>query len=186
MAAYCNLGSRSAPTGFAMGEPAGSQSTKPRGQDQTAFNTVAVISATMGLLALACVGAFAWSASWEPSGDRRSSIDLLEPDSASHLSRFTESSFPWLHTPGIPLRLLQLEESRGTDVTHISTLGHGGVEFGSAESWHNKPPRGQDPTLNADQLMDQVASAAARDGPHPVLGASGAGLPVGLAHGLAV
>ena len=36
------------------------------------------------------------------------------------------------------------------------------------------------------KLLARQCNDAARDGPHPVLGAAGAGLPAGLAHGLAV
>ena len=132
------------------GEESISHGEQPSGKPAPVGRVVALV-VTVVMVGLACVGVLVKSTPWDTHESRRSD-DLVSLDAGSS---FAETSFPWLHIPGKPLRL-NLLQMPGTDVTHVSTIGHGGVEFGSPNSWHNKPARGEDPTLNAEKLMKQV------------------------------
>ena len=133
------------------------------GREGTRLNLA--VSVALWLTIAATFAATIWYASAPMvrtlGGQRRSGDDS-----------FAETAYPWITDAGTPLALFQLAEAPhpiAADATHMTEIGHGGVEFGSAQSWHSHPPAdlvqldgaaertaGDDTTLNADELMSQV------------------------------
>jgi len=141
------------------------------GREGTRLNLA--VSAALWVTIAATFAATIWYASAPMvrtlGGQRRSGDDS-----------FAETAYPWITDAGTPLALFQLADSSYTeaaDATHMTEIGHGGVEFGSAQSWHAHLPAdlvkldgpaeraaGDDATLNADEMMSQAELG--EDGAH--------------------